>query len=120
MIDLSKNPYLQKRSAGVSLPLSAMKGAEDWGCGDMSSLRDWIEYFSNYNIKVLQILPLWETSPREHCPYSALSAYAIDPIYVSIKDVPEIQKSPKAQEILNDLKPEIEKWRANSSVQFDT
>ncbi len=120
MIDLSKNPYLQKRSAGVSLPLSAMKGTDDWGCGDMSSLKEWIEYFSKYNIKVLQILPLWETSPREHCPYSALSAYAIDPIYISIKDVPEVQNCPAAQEILTDLKPEIENWRNNSAVQFDT
>ncbi len=119
MIDLSKNPYLQKRSAGVSLPLSAMKGTEDWGCGDMSSLKEWIEYFSKYNIKVLQILPLWETAPREHCPYSALSAYAIDPIYISIKDVPEVQKYQAAQDILNDLKPEIENWRNNSAVQFD-
>ena len=119
MIDLSKNPYLQKRSAGVSLPLSAMKGTEDWGCGDMSSLQEWIEYFSNYNIRVLQILPLWETSPREHCPYSALSAYAIDPIYISIKDVPEVQNCQAAQEIINDLKDNIENWRASQDVQFD-
>ena len=120
MIDLSKNVYLQKRSAGVSLPLSAMKGTEDWGCGDMASLKEWIEYFASYDIKVLQILPLWETSPREHCPYSALSAYAIDPIYISIKDVPEVQNSKNAQEILADLQPEIDNWRKNANVQFDS
>ncbi len=119
MIDLSKNPYLQKRLAGVSLPLSSMKGKDDWGCGDISSLKEWVEYFANYDIKILQILPLWETSPREHCPYSALSAYAIDPIYISVKDVPEVEKSQNAQEILADLKPEIDNWRKNLNVQFD-
>ena len=119
MIDLSKNPYLQKRAAGVSLPLSAMKGKEDWGCGDMSSLQEWLEYFANYNVKILQILPLWETAPREHCPYSALSAYAIDPIYISIKDIPEVQKSENAQEILKDLQSEIVNWRNSTAVQFD-
>ena len=120
MIDLSKNPYLQNRLAGISLPLSAMKGKEDWGCGDMSSLQEWVEYFSNYEVKILQILPLWETSPREHCPYSALSAYAIDPIYISIKDVREVQKSETAQEILKDLQPEIENWHNNQRVSFDS
>ena len=119
MIDISKNPYLKNRMAGISLPLSSMKGKEDWGCGDMSSLKEWIEYLSNYEVKILQILPLWETAPREHCPYSALSAYAIDPVYISIKDVPEVQKSQTAQEILEDLKPEIENWRNNSRVSFD-
>lgn len=119
MIDLSKNPYLQKRVAGVSLPLSSMKGTGDWGCGDMSSLQEWVEYFSKYDTKILQILPLWETAPREHCPYSALSAYAIDPVYISIKDVPEVQKSASAQDIIADLQPEIENWRKSENVQFD-
>ncbi len=119
MIDLSKNPYLQNRVAGVSLPLSSMKGKDDWGCGDMASLKEWLAYFANYDIKILQILPIWETAPREHCPYSALSAYAIDPIYISIDNVPEVQQSKNAQEIIADLKPEIENWHNSTNVQFD-
>lgn len=120
MISLSNNPYLKNRLAGISLPLSSMKVKDDWGCGDMASLQEWVEYLSNYDMHILQILPLWETAPREHCPYSALSAYAIDPVYISIKDIPEVQKSPIAQEILKDLQPEIEKWHNSSRVEFDT
>ena len=119
MINLSNNPYLKNRLAGISLPLSSMKGKDDWGCGDMASLQEWVEYFSNYDIHILQILPLWETAPREHCPYSALSAYAIDPVYISIKDIPEVQKSQIIQEILKDLQPEIEKWHNSLRVEFD-
>ncbi len=117
-LDLKDNVLLQKKRAGVLLPLFSMRSASDWGCGDMASLKEWIEYLSGYGISILQILPIHETEPGQTCPYSALSAYAIDPIYISIKDVQDIQASEAAQELIKEYQDEISFWRGEKKVQY--
>jgi 4-alpha-glucanotransferase len=117
-INLKDNELLQRRSAGVLLPLSAMRGATDWGCGDMASFREWINYLGGEGIKIIQILPISESAPAENCPYSTLSAYALDPVYISIEDVPEVRNSPAAREITASLRDEIAYWRGERAAQF--
>lgn len=116
-LDLKENEFLKKKRAGVLLPLFSMRSASDWGCGDMASLKEWIEYLSGYGVSILQILPIHETEPDQVCPYSALSAYAIDPIYISIKDVPDAA-CPEAQELIDQIKDEISFWRGESKVHY--
>ncbi len=41
--------------------------------------------------RVLQLLPLNEMAPGQQSPYSAISAMAIDPIFISVPDVPEFE-----------------------------
>ncbi len=41
-------------------------------------------------IRLLQILPLGEISSGETSPYAALTAFGIDPMYVSLADVPDL------------------------------
>jgi 4-alpha-glucanotransferase len=43
--------------------------------------------------RVLQLLPLNEMAPGQHSPYSAISAMAIDPIFVRLQDVPEFEST---------------------------
>ncbi|MDR0953440.1 MAG: 4-alpha-glucanotransferase [Elusimicrobiota bacterium] len=117
-VDLKDNELIKTKRAGVLLPLFAMRSATDWGIGDMASLKEWIKYLSGEGVKVLQILPIHETAPEENCPYSALSAFAIDPVYLSIEDVPEVKAAPKAQELINKFRAEINLWRSQSSVSF--
>ena len=117
-LNLTENKVVNSRSTGVLLPLSAMRSSSDWGCGDLASLKSWLTFFSKQGLKVLQILPINETAPSENCPYSALSTYAIDPVYLSITDIPEYQKCQKAQEIVKELKEDIESWRTSKNTKF--
>ena len=117
-LDLKENKVINSRSTGVLLPLSAMRSATDWGCGDLASLKDWLAFFSKQGFKVLQILPINETAPSENCPYSALSTFAIDPIYISIPDIPEYQQCAKAQAVVEKIKEDIQAWRADTKTQF--
>ncbi|MDR1684217.1 MAG: 4-alpha-glucanotransferase [Elusimicrobiota bacterium] len=118
MADLKDNPILNRRTAGVLLPLFSMRGSGDWGCGDMASFAQWIEYFAQAGVKVIQILPINECGPQENSPYSALSAYAIDPVYISMDDVPEVKASAAAQRIIEQSKEEIKYWRWEARLQF--
>ncbi len=117
-IDLKENQVVNSRSTGVLLPLSAMRSSSDWGCGDLESLKSWLVFFSKHGLKVLQILPINETAPNENCPYSALSNYAIDPVYLSIENIPEYKQCEKAKAVVKELKADIEDWRKSKTTKF--
>ena len=117
-LDLKESEFFKQKRAGVLLPLFSMRSAGDWGCGDMGSLKEWIEYLSGYGVSILQILPIHETEPGQNCPYSALSAYAIDPIYISINDVSDVAASQQAQDLIKQYGEEIKFWRSEKKVFY--
>ena len=109
---------LSSRSCGILLPLSAMKTDTDWGVGDFRALQEWADFLSAQGVKILQILPLQETAPGTTCPYSALSAFATDPIYTDINSVEDIQRSPQAMQFITQTKPQIAVWHQAPKVPF--
>lgn len=113
-----QDQVLSGRVNGILLPLSAMKTENDWGVGDFSSLRQWTEFFSSQGTKIVQILPLQETAQDQTCPYSALSAFATDPVYTDISDVPDVSASPRAREFIDSLAPKISEWRCAKKAPF--
>jgi 4-alpha-glucanotransferase len=44
-------------------------------------------------VQILQLLPLNEMAPGQQSPYSAISAMAIDPIFIRVPDVPDFEAS---------------------------
>ena len=79
----------RSRRAGISVPLFSLRSTRSWGIGeigDVPSMAAWLR--AGYQ-SVLQILPLNELAPSETSPYSALSAMAIDPQFVSIWMLPD-------------------------------
>lgn len=115
---LLKDQILSSRVNGILIPLAAMKTAHDWGVGDFSSLTEWIDLVSVQGTKILQILPLQETAPGINCPYSALTAFATDPVYADVTAVPEVQKSREAQDYLVSLSDKISEWHGAKKAPF--
>ncbi|MCP5511509.1 MAG: 4-alpha-glucanotransferase [Leptospiraceae bacterium] len=72
-----------KKRAGVSFPLISLWNETSYGCGDIYSLHSLMDWASDSGLSIVQILPLndlgWGRSP-----YSSISAFAIDPIYISL------------------------------------
>ena len=109
---------LSSRSCGILLPVSSMKTSGDWGVGDFASLEDWTAFLAKQGIKILQILPLQETAPGITCPYSAMTAFATDPVYTDIATVEDIRNSIPAQEFIAGLQPQISAWRQAPRAPF--
>src|SRR5215475_13076793 len=65
------------RVAGVLIPVFAVRSPDDLGCGDTSSLCDFIDWIAELGFRVLQILPINETG-GDHSPYNAISSMALD------------------------------------------
>ena len=100
------------------MPLSAMKTDKDWGVGDFSSLMEWTEFFAAQGTKIIQILPLQETAPLETCPYSALSAFATDPVYADIAAVEDVWASKNGRAYVESLKNDISAWHNAPKAPF--
>jgi len=75
------------RVAGVLIPLFSLRTPEDLGRGEILGLIPFFDFALAMRHRVIQLLPLGETSPGEASPYSALSVFAIDPLYISLSAV---------------------------------
>jgi 4-alpha-glucanotransferase len=52
-------------------------------------------------LNMLQVLPINEMPPGVSCPYTALSAFALDPIYIAVEELPEFRECPALTEEVN-------------------
>lgn len=72
------NLSLDKKIAGVLVPLFALRGEDDLGIGDTAALRQFIDWAAGIGFKIVQLLPINETG-ADNSPYNAISAMAIEP-----------------------------------------
>jgi 4-alpha-glucanotransferase len=77
------------RRAGLLLPLFSCPSSTSWGIGDIGDLRAIAAWLAGAGQRVVQLLPLNEMATGQQSPYSALSAMAIDPIFICLAQVPE-------------------------------
>ena len=113
-----QDELLAARTAGILMPLAAMKTTRDWGVGDFGSLQAWTEFLAGLGVKFIQILPLQETAPGVNCPYSALTSFAVDPVYAQIDEVEDIANSARAQEYIGSLSAAMMGWHAAAHAPF--
>src|SRR5439155_15377788 len=91
--DRSANTTMTERAAnrraGLLVPLFSCPSAASWGIGEIGDVAPMTKWLAASNQRVLQLLPINEMAPGQQSPYSAISAMAIDPIFISLRDVPE-------------------------------
>jgi len=85
------------RAAGVALPLFSLRGADDLGTGSILDLIPFIDWLDRWDQRVVQLLPLNEAGPVEASPYTTLSAFAIDPTFITTSQVADVAGSTAAQ-----------------------
>jgi len=72
------------RQAGLLLPLFSIRAPGSWGVGEIPDLVPLAAYARACGFSAVQVLPVNEASRGQNSPYSALSAFAIDPVYASL------------------------------------
>lgn len=78
-----------RRQAGLLIPLFSFPSTASWGVGDIGDLAPMTAWLAAAGQGVLQLLPINEMAPGQQSPYSAISAMAIDPIFINVPDVPD-------------------------------
>jgi 4-alpha-glucanotransferase len=81
---------LRTRRAGFAVPLFSVRTATNWGIGEIPDLIPLATWAARMGQSIVQLLPINETSPEEASPYAALSAFALDPIYIGMHGIAEL------------------------------
>ncbi|HEX7087028.1 MAG TPA: 4-alpha-glucanotransferase, partial [Vicinamibacterales bacterium] len=87
---MKPRPHLG-RSAGLVVPLFSLHSRRSWGIGDVADLEALRGWLVRAGLGAVQLLPVGTLPPGETSPYSALSAMAIDPIYIALDRVHDFQ-----------------------------
>ncbi len=81
------------RRSGILIPLFSAPSSRSWGIGDIGDIETLSRWLAGAGQHILQLLPLNEMASGHQSPYSAMSAMAIDPIYINVAAVPEFVAS---------------------------
>lgn len=79
------------RRAGLIAPLFSLASSQGWGIGEFPDLAVFAGWMASGGFRRLMLLPMGMMAPGETSPYAAVSAMAIDPIYVAphrLEDLP--------------------------------
>jgi len=106
------------RSAGLLVPLFSCPSTTSWGIGDIGDIAPLARWLAGAGIRVLQLLPINEMAPGEHSPYSAISAMAIDPIYIRVPAIPEFVALGGEAGLSDDGRALIEQARRSRRVEY--
>src|SRR5687767_4542063 len=104
------------RRAGVLIPLFSFPSEATWGIGDIGDVAPMSAWLEGAGQRILQLLPLNEMAPGQSSPYSALSAMAIDPIYISVPAVAEFDGG----DLDASDRAELEAARRASRIEYHT
>ena len=114
-----KHPLLSGKHTGILLPLFSMRSKKDWGIGDIGSLKLWLDFLKSANLDILEILPINEMPPGVNCPYTSMSAFAIDPIYIAIEDIKELDDEIKDEINSSEFTKKIKELRNAKGIPYD-
>jgi 4-alpha-glucanotransferase len=78
-----------KRQSGICVPLFSLVSRQGWGIGEFGDLPMFARWLVEAGQSIIQILPIQEMPPIESSPYSAMTAMALDPIYLTMVNVPD-------------------------------
>lgn len=88
---------------GICIPLFSLHSSQSAGIGEFKDLIQIISWCQRLGLDTLQLLPLNDTGPNRS-PYSAISAFALNPIHLGISSLPEIDKIDRLEPIFARLK----------------
>lgn len=108
----------KSRIAGAVLPLFSIRSEHDWGIGEITDLPLCASWLRRAGQRLLQILPPHELSPGETSPYGALTAFGLDPIYLGIEAIPDLDARAIADALGPDGLRARDEARAASRVDY--
>jgi 4-alpha-glucanotransferase len=77
----------RSRRAGILVPLFSIPSTRSWGIGEIGDIESIAAWLERAGQRVLLMLPINEMPLHESSPYSALSAMAIDPQFITLDAV---------------------------------
>lgn len=79
------------RAAGVAVPVFSLRSGDGLGVGEFADLKALADWAAGVGLKMIQILPINDTTSShdwtDSYPYSAISVFALHPLYLRLDDL---------------------------------
>ena len=102
---------------GYTLQLYAVKSARNWGVGDFTDLKNFVDVCANSGGNVIGLNPLnilEHNFPENASPYSSVSRLFLNPIYIDIESVPEFKPEDK-----KDVEEKLQQFRNSEIINYE-
>jgi 4-alpha-glucanotransferase len=106
------------RRAGALIPLFSIPSSRSWGIGEIGDIEAIVRWLDAAGIRILQLLPINEMPPGETSPYSALSAMAIDPQFITLDDVEDFAETGGEAALEPELRARLDAIRLAPRIQY--
>jgi 4-alpha-glucanotransferase len=107
------------RHAGLLVPLFSIRSDRSWGIGEIADLPRFAAWLREAGLDLIQLLPVNEMAEGQHSPYSAMTAMAIDPIYIALDDVPEFKAAGGVDALPHGDRRALAAAREADTVRYD-
>lgn len=95
-----RTPNISWKACGSVIPVFSLRSEEDFGIGDIGDLKKLIDWAQKTGQHLIQVLPMNDTTRthtwKDSYPYSAISIYALHPLYIHIPMLGELRDKKKA------------------------
>lgn len=85
------------RCVGTVIPVFSLRSENSFGVGDLGDLRLLVDWVKQTEQRIIQVLPMNDTTMshtwRDSYPYSAISIYALHPMYISLSNLGALNDS---------------------------
>jgi 4-alpha-glucanotransferase len=118
MPDPPRQRLTRGRHAGVIAPLFSIPSRSSWGIGEIGDLPHLARWLEAAGLDFVQLLPIKEMEGGQSSPYSALSAMAIDPIFISVEAMTDFERAGGIQALGGDAEKQVAEVRLASQVEY--
>lgn len=107
------------KGAGVAIPVFSLRSKNSFGIGEFTDLKLLADWCRQVGLKLIQILPVNDTTATytwmDSYPYSAISAFALHPIYLNLNQV----ATGTNKDLLRELESKRKRLNALESVDYE-
>ena len=102
------------------MPLFSLRSEESWGVGEVPDLTSFSRWASRAGFSAVMLLPFHEVWPGETSPYGAVTAFALDPVFVRLGDCEDFVAAGGEASVFNEeQRASLAHCRAASEVQWE-
>ena len=106
------------RESGVLLPLFSIRSPSGWGLGEIPDVVPFARWAVSAGFSLVQVLPVNEAARGQNSPYSAISAFDIDPIYLALDASEDFQAAGGLDALSDEDRALLAELRASPAVRW--
>lgn len=107
------------KAAGVVVPVFSLRSEGSQGVGDFGDLKMMVDWANKTGMHMIQLLPIYDTTQTrtwtDSYPYNSISIYALHPIYMDIRQLPEV----KDDDFMHEYERQRERLNGEFTVDYE-